>query len=191
MVIIKGVHTFQNNMSKEYSDLDIMQMLGRAGRPQFGRPIILSTHELFSPSSVDKDGIAIIMCETALEPKYKALVQGKTVLESSLHLNLAEHINSEIGLGTITDVESAKEWLKSSFMYQRMQRHPQFYTTPKADPQSTSGDDDLVLQSIEQLKSNQLIEHINCGKESGKLSSTQYGDIMNKVREHWVLFFVF
>lgn len=53
MVIIKGVHLFQNNESKEYSDLDIMQMLGRAvrllrsddihpnilliqGRPQFG-----------------------------------------------------------------------------------------------------------------------------------------------------------
>lgn len=36
MVIIKGVHTYQNNASKEYSDLDVMQMLGRAGRPQFG-----------------------------------------------------------------------------------------------------------------------------------------------------------
>jgi len=30
MVIIKGVRTFQNNASVEYSDLDIMQMLGRA-----------------------------------------------------------------------------------------------------------------------------------------------------------------
>jgi hypothetical protein len=30
MVIIKGVKTFQNNASVEYSDLDIMQMMGRA-----------------------------------------------------------------------------------------------------------------------------------------------------------------
>lgn len=30
MVVIKGVMTFQNNASVEYSDLDIMQMLGRA-----------------------------------------------------------------------------------------------------------------------------------------------------------------
>jgi replicative superfamily II helicase len=30
MVIIKGVKTFQNNASVEYSDLDILQMLGRA-----------------------------------------------------------------------------------------------------------------------------------------------------------------
>lgn len=30
LVIIKGVQTFQNGASVEYSDLDIMQMLGRA-----------------------------------------------------------------------------------------------------------------------------------------------------------------
>lgn len=35
-VVIKGVKIFQNNANKEYSDLDVMQMLGRAGRPQFG-----------------------------------------------------------------------------------------------------------------------------------------------------------
>lgn len=30
MVVIKGTHVFQNGASKEYSDLDVMQMLGRA-----------------------------------------------------------------------------------------------------------------------------------------------------------------
>lgn len=35
MVVIKGVKTFQNNASVEYSDLDIMQMLGRAVRIYF------------------------------------------------------------------------------------------------------------------------------------------------------------
>jgi hypothetical protein len=34
--VIKGVKVFQNNATKEYSDLDVMQMMGRAGRPQFG-----------------------------------------------------------------------------------------------------------------------------------------------------------
>jgi replicative superfamily II helicase len=29
-VVLKGVHTFQNNASVEYSDLEVMQMLGRA-----------------------------------------------------------------------------------------------------------------------------------------------------------------
>ena len=29
-VVIKGVKLFQNNTSQEYSDLDVMQMIGRA-----------------------------------------------------------------------------------------------------------------------------------------------------------------
>ena len=42
------------------------------------------------------------MCEQELEAKYKVLAQGQTILESSLHLGLSEHLNSEIALGTIT-----------------------------------------------------------------------------------------
>ncbi|CAA7271574.1 unnamed protein product [Cyclocybe aegerita] len=164
MVVIKGVHIFQNNISQEYSDLDIMQMLGRAGRPQF-----------------DKDGIAVILCENDLEQKYKSLLHGTTVLESSLHLNLAEHLNSEIGLGTITDIESAKSWLRSSFLYQRMQRNPQRYALEASGPpQEQDLVDEVVTQSINQLKETELIEHRAHGSSVGKLQSTQYGDIMSK-----------
>ena len=46
----------------------------------------------------DREGVAIVMCESELKQKYEALAQGNTLLESSLHLNLSEHINSEIGL---------------------------------------------------------------------------------------------
>jgi hypothetical protein len=42
-VVIKGVKVFQNNATKEYSDLDVMQMMGRAGRPQFGNLICLAS----------------------------------------------------------------------------------------------------------------------------------------------------
>ncbi|EGN95664.1 hypothetical protein SERLA73DRAFT_76746 [Serpula lacrymans var. lacrymans S7.3] len=87
VVIIKGVKVYQNGEVKEYSDLDVMQMMGRAGRPQF-----------------DTEGVAVILCEAELEHKYRALVQGTTNLESSLHLNLTEHLNSEIGLGTIANI---------------------------------------------------------------------------------------
>lgn len=52
--------------------------------------------------------MALILCDNEQERKYKALVSGKTPLESCLHANLSEHLNSEIGLGTITDLDSAK-----------------------------------------------------------------------------------
>ncbi|KAL1762083.1 P-loop containing nucleoside triphosphate hydrolase protein [Schizophyllum commune] len=163
-VVIKGVHMFQNNMSMEYSDLDIVQMLGRAGRPQF-----------------DKEGVAIILCEDQLEAKYRALVQGRTILESSLHLNLSEHLNSEIGLGTITNLDSAKGWLRNSFLFQRIQRNPNHYALGKSEEQTWEERmDDLVIQSIVKLKESELVSYEGEAPAIGRLQSTEYGDIMSK-----------
>ena len=133
--------------------------------------------------STDKDGIAVIMCEIELEQKYKALVQGKTILESSLHINLAEHLNSEIGLGTITDMNTAKDWLRASFLYQRMQRNPGYYALSLEDKKTVRESvDDLVMRSIIQLEKTKLVNYVEDGDGNGKLTSTEYGEIMTKVR---------
>ena len=127
----------------------------------------------------DKEGVAIIMCEAELKQKYEALAQGRTLLESSLHLNLAEHINSEIGLGTIRDVQSAKDWLHNSFLFQRIQQNPRHYAIGKAGEQTWQERvDELVTRSIEDLKKDQLVEE---GDDRDGLKSTEYGDIMSKV----------
>ena len=170
---------FQNNMSMEYSDLDIVQMLGRAGRPQFGESDAWACLTKLIDLPLDKEGVAIIMCEAELKQKYEALAQGRTLLESSLHLNLAEHINSEIGLGTIRDVQSAKDWLHNSFLFQRIQQNPRHYAIGKAGEQTWQERvDELVTRSIEDLKKDQLVEE---GDDRDGLKSTEYGDIMSKV----------
>lgn len=56
-------------------------MMGRAGRPQF-----------------DTVGVAVIMTEAGLKPRYEKLVNSETILESGLHKSLTEHLNSEITL---------------------------------------------------------------------------------------------
>jgi ATP-dependent DNA helicase HFM1/MER3 len=129
-------------------------------------------------SPTDRDGIAVILCESELEQKYKALFQGRTILESSLHINLAEHLNSEIGLGTITDVDTAKHWLRASFLYQRMQRNPGYYALSLEGKTVRESVDDLVMQSIAQLEKTNLV---NLDVNNGKLTSTEYGEIMRKV----------
>ena len=135
---------------------------------------------LIYASKPDKDGVAIILCENELEQKYKSLVQGRTVLESSLHLNLSEHLNSEIGLGTIFDVDSAKKWLHSSFFSRRIQKNPRHYSLGKEDNQSWEDRvDDLVMQSITNLQKTELVKYA-AGGDAG-LRSTEYGDIMSKV----------
>ncbi|KAI0807705.1 P-loop containing nucleoside triphosphate hydrolase protein [Fomes fomentarius] len=161
-VVIKGVKLYQNNASQEYSDLDVMQMIGRAGRPQF-----------------DKEGVAVIMCEQELEAKYKALTQGQSVLESSLHRSLPEHLNSEIALGTITNMDNARKWLHSSFLYQRIQKNPAHYDMRREGNKTWEESiDELVTHSVSTLKSAEMVNH---DAEDDQLSSTDYGDIMSKM----------
>ena len=49
----------------DYSDLEVLQMMGRAGRPQF-----------------DDHGVAIIMTSSEFKEKYDQLINSQTILES-------------------------------------------------------------------------------------------------------------
>ncbi|KAJ1309146.1 hypothetical protein OPQ81_004819 [Rhizoctonia solani] len=160
IVIIKGVNQWTGAGWAEYSSQDIMQMLGRAGRPQF-----------------DREGIAVIMCDKKLESKYKLLATGGSQLESTLHCNLTEHINSEIGLGTINSVDSAREWLRKTLLFWRIQKNPAHYKLDLLE--TTSWEecvDTLVTKSISALKETQLVKHTENGST---LCLTQFGEIMS------------
>ena len=110
LVIIKNTVCWQPGGMKEYSDLEVIQMLGRAGRPQF-----------------DQSAVAVIMTKAEKVDKYERLVEGEEPLESCLHLNLIEHLNAEISLGTIRDTVEAKTWLASTFLYVRLSKNPLHY----------------------------------------------------------------
>lgn len=119
------------------------------------------------------------MCEQELEAKYKALAQGQSVLESSLHRSLPEHLNSEIALGTITNMVNARKWLHSSFLYQRIQKNPAHYDMRREGNRTWEDSiDELVTQSVSTLKGAEMVNH---DAEDDQLSSTDYGDIMSKV----------
>ena len=66
-VIIKNTVTYQQSEGgcKEYSDLDLVQMLGRAGRPQY-----------------DRSAVAVIMTRQEKVTRYEQMVAGKQTLES-------------------------------------------------------------------------------------------------------------
>jgi ATP-dependent DNA helicase HFM1/MER3 len=127
---------------------------------------------------LDKEGVAIIMCESGLESKYRGLGHGQTTLESSLHTNLAEHLNSEIGLGTIKNMETAKEWIRHSFMFRRFTQNPQRYMSQEQPWKD--GLDNMISKCIDDLKDAELLTFVE-GK-SGTLRSTEFGEIMSKVR---------
>ncbi|GFT18088.1 probable ATP-dependent DNA helicase HFM1 [Nephila pilipes] len=110
LVVIKSTVQYAAGCYKEYSETQLLQMTGRAGRPQF-----------------DSSATAVIMTKTSLKNKYESLVSGKQLVESSLHKHIVEHLNAEIVLGTITDISIAMEWLKATFLYQRIFKNPKHY----------------------------------------------------------------
>lgn len=131
----------------------------------------------------DTEGLAIILCASDKEQHYRAVSSGTTLIESCLHLHLTEHLNSEIGLGTVTNLESAKGWLHNSFFFQRLQRNPSHYDVGKLQNQTWEDRlEELVGESVKDLSSIDLIAitpDAN-GKTTG-LSATEYGDIMSRV----------
>lgn len=64
-VIIKNTIAYVHPNTREFSDLEIMQMLGRAGRPQF-----------------DDNAVAVIITKNEKVRRYELMVSGKEILES-------------------------------------------------------------------------------------------------------------
>lgn len=65
-----------------------------------------------------------------VQHKYQKLVEGKELVESCLHKYLADHLNAEIILGTISDVAVAMNWLRSTYLYIRAMKNPCHYNIP-------------------------------------------------------------
>ncbi|KIW14781.1 hypothetical protein PV08_07566 [Exophiala spinifera] len=160
LVILKGTTTWTDNGVQEYADLEVMQMLGRAGRPQFGT-----------------SACAVILTRKGKVQKYEKMVSGEGILESCLHQNLIEHLNAEIGLGTVYDLSTAKAWLASTFLYVRMKKNPSHYRFKEGV--DTDLEDDLLGQ-LEQLcgKDIALLKNAGLVNEQAQLISTEYGQTM-------------
>ncbi|OMP86185.1 ATP-dependent DNA helicase MER3 [Diplodia seriata] len=134
-----------------------MQMLGRAGRPQF-----------------DDNAVAVIITKNEKVRRYEMMVSGKEILESRLHLNLIEHLNAEIGLRTIWDLQSAKKWLRGTFLYVRLQKNPTHYEIEGDVPGSTLDErlEHICARGLELLACSDLAEG------EPKIQLTEYGEIM-------------
>lgn len=64
------------------------------------------------------------------------MVSGEQPIESHIHKTLAEHVNAEVVLRTITDLSIAMQWLSSTFFYIRARKNPKQYSLPLGLSQS-------------------------------------------------------
>ncbi|PGH02716.1 hypothetical protein AJ80_08813 [Polytolypa hystricis UAMH7299] len=157
LVIIKNTVSWQDNACKEYSDLEMMQMLGRAGRPQF-----------------DDSAVAVILTKRERIDHYEKLVAGTEPLESCLHMNLIDHLNAEIGLGTITDIVSAVRWLAGTFFFIRLRQNPSHYNLKEGADRTDEEDmlREICEKDIELLQDSSLVTN-QC-----PLKATEFGEAM-------------
>ncbi|CAI4443536.1 CEQ_1a_G0016610.mRNA.1.CDS.1 [Saccharomyces cerevisiae] len=167
LVIIKGTKSWNSSEIQEYSDLDVLQMIGRAGRPQF------ETH-----------GCAVIMTDSKMKQTYENLIHGTDVLESSLHLNLIEHLAAETSLETVYSIETAVNWLRNTFFYVRFGKNPAAYQEVNRYVSFHSVEDSQINQFCQYLLDT-LVKVKIIDISNGEYKSTAYGNAMTR---HYISF---
>jgi replicative superfamily II helicase len=94
----------------DMSPLDILQMLGRAGRPEY-----------------DDVGYGWVISDRAEADKYRRLLREGKEIESRLAEDLDAHLNAEIAMGTIRDLGDVMDWLETTFYFVRARSNPEAY----------------------------------------------------------------
>lgn len=162
-VIIKGTQMYSPEKGgwTELSPLDILQMMGRAGR--YG---------------LDSEGEGIILTNHSELQYYLSLMNQQLPIESQLIKKLPECLNSEIVLGTVNNLMEAASWIGYTFLYIRMLRRPSLYGAqdidPEQDPTYLKRRLELAYAAINVLEKHDLVKF---DRKSGMLQSTDLGRI--------------
>ncbi|CAB3262336.1 unnamed protein product [Arctia plantaginis] len=111
-VIVKGTQVYSPEKGRwsELGALDVLQMLGRAGRPQY-----------------DTKGEGILITNHSELQYYLSLLNQQLPIESQMVSKLPDMLNAEIVLGSVQSVRDAVTWLGYTYLYIRMLRQPQLY----------------------------------------------------------------
>jgi pre-mRNA-splicing helicase BRR2 len=100
-VVIKGTQIYNPEKGRwvELSSQDVLQMLGRAGRPQydtFGEGTIITNHSELQ--------------------YYLSLLNQQLPIESQFVSKLADNLNAEVVLGTVRSRDEAVQWLGYTYL---------------------------------------------------------------------------
>jgi len=160
-VILKGTQVYSPEKGKwiELSPQDVLQMMGRAGRPQY-----------------DTEGEGIILTNHSELQYYLSMNNMQLPIESQMISQLADQMCAEIVLGSIANTKEAVNWLAYTYLYVRMFRNPELYgfEMNKSDPTLIGRRHDLVHAAATLLARSNMVRY---DKTSGSLQATALGKI--------------
>jgi pre-mRNA-splicing helicase BRR2 len=161
-VIIKGTQVYSPEKGSwvELSPQDVLQMLGRAGRPQY-----------------DTYGEGIIITTQGEMQYYLSLLNQQLPIESQFVSKLVDNLNAEIVLGNVRTRDEGVEWLGYTYLFVRMLRSPGLYQVGAEYENDAALEQkrvDLIHSAAMVLRKSNLIKY---DEKSGRLQSTELGRI--------------
>ncbi|KAK2190751.1 hypothetical protein NP493_71g05055 [Ridgeia piscesae] len=160
-VIIKGTNIYHAKKGAfvDLGILDVMQIFGRAGRPQY-----------------DTFGSGTIITEHDKLAHYLSLLTQQNPIESQFINSLTDNLNAEVSLGTVTNVEEGARWLSYTYLYVRMRHNPMVYGVPyktlEEDPTLEEHRRDLIVIAARSLDKARMIRFV---EGTGYMYSTDLG----------------
>lgn len=167
LVVVKGTQFFDAKI-EGYRDMDltdVLQMLGRAGRPQF-----------------DTTGIAKIFTQESKKSFYKYFLHTGFPVESSLHKVVDDHLGAEVSAGTIATKQDALDYLTWTFFFRRLHKNPNYYGLDiPAEEQDSLGAQEMANDFLVEIVNKSMAELAKSGcvfaHSNGDVDSTALGKI--------------
>lgn len=161
-VIIKGTQIYSPEKGSwvELSPQDVLQMLGRAGRPQY-----------------DTFGEGIIITTQAEIQYYLSLLNQQLPIESQFISKLADNLNAEVVLGNVRSRDEGVDWLGYTYLFVRMLRSPGLYSVGAEYADDNALEQkrvDLIHSAATVLEKCNLVKY---DKKTGRLQATELGRV--------------
>jgi replicative superfamily II helicase len=126
-------------------------MLGRAGRPGY-----------------DDVGYGWVVCDRSDADRYRRLLREGTEIESHLAAGLDAHLNAEIAMGTIDDLDDVLSWLETTYYYVRAASEPEAYDFDGLRDRVRDTLESLVARGFVEMGSDLAIDSTPLGRLASK-----------------------
>ncbi|KAJ1721170.1 Pre-mRNA splicing, partial [Coemansia erecta] len=160
-VVVLGTERYcaREQRHVDYAVPDVLQMLGRAGRP-----------------GVDSAASAVVMCHASKRAIYRRFALEPLPVESRLDAQLHDVLNAEIAARAVGSKQDAVDYLTWTLLYRRLLANPHYYGVAGVEPRHLSEFlSELVERTAADLVAARCVEYADA--DELELAPTNLGMI--------------